>query len=450
MNKFFTKQIINQVLIGLILISIFSIGLNLRIKMVQQTIVDHPIRADAADYYLYAYNLIEYGVYSRQRPGQFEAKKPISDALRNPGYSLFLLPFVEFPPTPQMVHHITITQAIISTLTILVALGFFKAFLSWPWALGATFLVAISPHLVGVNIYVLTETLFTFFLVLLAWAMTKFAQLKNALFALIIGIILGVALLVRPTLLYFLIFLIPALFVFFPKKPKKTVFVLIVFLLIGFAVTYGPWVIRNILVNPTQSTLAIATIHKGMYPNLMYNNNPKTYGFPNHFDPEWEQRQDLSSVLKEIFSRIKEEPLKYLYWYSIGKPIFFFSWDIVVGMGDIFIYPVHTSPYFQAGWFDLTHRLMTALHWPLVVLALLTTIIVWLPVAKKMLSDNGLIVVRFASLIMIYFMLVHIVGTPLPRYSIPLRPFIYGMAMLGLHLMIKSIYRSFIKLKQTA
>jgi 4-amino-4-deoxy-L-arabinose transferase-like glycosyltransferase len=447
MNQFLTRQLIKQVLIGLILIAIFSIGLNLRIQMVQQTIVDHPIRADAADYYLYAYNLTQYGVYSSQRPGQFEAEKPTPDAQRNPGYALFLLPFVEFPPTPEMVHHIVITQAIISTLTILVAFGLFIAFLSWPWALGATFLVAISPHLVAVNIYVLTETLFTFFLVLLAWAMTQFTQRKNALFAFMIGIILGLALLVRPTLLYFLIFLIPALFVFFPKKPKKIVLVLSVFLVIGFAVSYGPWVMRNVLVNPTQSSLAIATIHKGMYPNLMYNDDPKTYGLPNRFDPEWDEREDLSSVIKEILGRVKEDPLKYLHWYSIGKPTLFFSWNIVVGMGDIFIYPVHTSPYFQAGWFALTHHLMTALHWPLVVLALLTTLMVWLPIAKKRLSDNALIVARFASLIMIYFMLVHIVGTPLPRYSIPLRPFIYGLAMLGLHMMITNAYRVLIKAK---
>ena len=441
MNKFFTRQIINQVLIGLILIGIFSIGLNLRLLMVQQTIVDRPIRADAAQYYFYAYNLTQYGVYSKQRPGQFEGEKPTPDAQRTPGYSLFLLPFVEFPPTLQMVHHIVITQAIISTLTILVALGFFRAFLSWPWALGAASLVAISPHLVAVNIYVLTETLFTFFLVLLAWAMTKFAQRKNGLLSLMIGIILGAALLVRPTLLYFLIFLIPALFVFFPKKTKKNVLVLTIFLLIGFAVSYGPWVIRNVVINPTQSTLAIDTIHKGMYPNLIYNNDPKTYGFPNRFDPEWGQRQDLSSVLKEILSRIQGEPLKYIHWYIIGKPTMFFSWNMVVGMGDVFIYPVHTSPYFQAGWFNLTHRLMKALHWPLVVLALLTTIVVCLPVAKKMLSDNGLIVARFASLMIIYFITVHVAGNPLPRYSIPLRPFIYGMAVLGLCLGTKGIWQ---------
>lgn len=330
-NNFITRAAVSQLIIGLIVISIFVIGFNLRLQMVQQTIVDTPIRADAAEYYLYAYNLTQYGVYSRQR--QFEGEKPTPDAFRTPGYSLFLLPFVEFPPTHKMVHHIVVTQAIISTLTILVAFGFFRAFLTWPWALGAAFMVAISPHLVAINIYVLTESLFTFFLVLLAWAMTKFAQLKNWPLALVIGLILGCALLIRPTLLYFLIFLIPTLFVFFQRKKAVA---LTFFLLIGFLISYGPWVVRNMVVNPTKSTLAVATVHKGMYPNLIYNNDPKTYGFPNHADPTWAQRQDMSSVLKEIGRRFKEEPLRYIRWYSIGKLTMFFSWDMGLGHTSFF------------------------------------------------------------------------------------------------------------------
>jgi ABC-type iron transport system FetAB permease component len=117
----------------------------------------------------------------------------------------------------------------------------------------------------------------------------------------------------------------------------------------------------------------------------------------------------------------------------------FLSWNIVVGMGDVFIYPVHISPYHHTGWFYLSHKIMEVMHWPLVVLALLTSVAVWLPVARGSLSDNGLIVSRFVSLMIVYFILVHLVGTPLPRYSIPLRPLIYGMAVLGVHLTVKII-----------
>jgi len=419
---------------ALIIVGVFTAGLYLRIEMANKTVVNKPIMKDAAQYYQYAYNLATYGVYSLQRPNPIDDFTPVPDAHRTPGYSLFLLPFIKVSPALKMVRLVVVTQAIISALTILTAFVFFRSFLSGPWALGGAFLVAISPHLVAFNIYVLTESLFTFFLVLLGWSMSAVAQNKSWQHALIAGLVLGLSLLIRPTMLYFIAFLIPAFFVFFQKKKA---WVLAVFLIIGFGLTYGPWVLRNKLVNPRKSTLAIATIHKGMYPNLIYNNDSKTYGFPNLFDEQWEQRQDMSSVLREIFRRFKNEPLEYLRWYLIGKPSMFFSWDMIVGMGDVFIYPVLTSPYHHhRGFFGLTHRVMNSLHGLLTILALLTSIFVWFPLAKKMLSEKGLIVARFVSLLLIYFILVHIIGTPLPRYSVPLRPFIYGLSVLGIHLMV--------------
>ena len=279
-----------QILAALTIIGVFTAGLYLRFEMANKTVVDTPIRADAAEYYLYAYNLAKYGVYSRQRPRQIENYTPVPDAHRTPGYSLFLLPFIKISPPLKMVAVVVVTQAIISALTILIALVFFKSFLKGPWALGGAVLVAISPHLIAFNIYMLTESLFTFFLVLLGWSMSAVAQNKSWRHALIAGLVLGVSLLIRPTMLYFIAFLIPAFFVFFQKKKA---WLLAVFLIIGFGLTYGPWVLRNKLVNPKKSTLAIATIHKGMYPNLIYNNDSRTYGFPNRFDPQWAQRRDM-------------------------------------------------------------------------------------------------------------------------------------------------------------
>jgi len=423
-----------QILVALIIIGVFTAGLYLRFEMANKTVVYQPIRADAKEYYLYAYNLAKYGVYSRQSPRQIENYTPAPDAHRTPGYSLFLLPFIKISPPLKMVAVVVVTQAIISALTILIALVFFKSFLKGPWALGGAVLVAISPHLIAFNIYMLTESLFTFFLVLLGWSMSAVAQNKSWRHALIAGLVLGVSLLIRPTMLYFIAFLIPAFFGFFQKKKA---WVLAVFLIIGFGLTYGPWVLRNKLVKPKKSTLAIATIHKGMYPNLIYKNDSRTYGFPNRFDPQWAQRRDMPSVLREIIRRFKNEPLKYMRWYIIGKPSMFFSWDMIVGMGDVFIYPVSTSPYHQnKAFFGLSHRAMKSIHGLLTMLALATSVFVWFPLAKTTLSEKGLIVARFVALVVIYFILVHIVGTPLPRYSVPLRPFIYGLSVLGVYLMV--------------
>jgi hypothetical protein len=53
----------------------------------------------------------------------------------------------------------------------------------------------------------------------------------------------------------------------------------------------------------------------------------------------------------------------------------------------------------------------------------------WLPAAARQVRHEALPVVRFITLLLIYFTAMHVVGAPFPRYSIPLRPFIYGMAV---------------------
>jgi hypothetical protein len=207
---------------------------------------------------------------------------------------------------------------------------------------------------------------------------------------------------------------------------------------LGFYVAYGPWVIRNsISVSGTAaSTKALDSIHKGMYPNIMYKDDPKTFGYPNRHDPGWNERKDLKSVMGEIRDRFSEDPARVMHWYLAGKPIVFFSWNMVVGMGDVFVYPVETSPYHTSKIFYFTHRFMYWLHWPLTALAFFALILVWLPSTRRILSDSQLIVARLSSILILYFLLVHMVGLPLPRYSIPTRPIIYGMSMLGLSALI--------------
>ena len=168
----------------------------------------------------------------------------------------------------------------------------------------------------------------------------------------------------------------------------------------------------------------------GMYPNVMYKENPETYGYPDRFDPEWSQRTDLAAVLEELTDRFAEEPGRHLHWYLIGKPMMFLSWNMVVGMGDVFIYPVFTSPYHESRLFFVTHQLMYWLHWPIMILASLAAIVIWLPSVQRCLSSSQIRIGRFCSVLIAYFVLVHVVGLPLPRYAIPLRPVMFGAAIL--------------------
>jgi len=431
--------------VALIILAILALGFGMRLKMVRETEVDTPIRMDAVDYYFYAYNLLRHGVFSRQTSATNISvrQKPVPDAYRNPGYSLFLLAFVEFPPTPKMIRHIGVTQAVISTLTILIAFGFLRSFLSRLWALAASMMVAISPHLIVFDIYMLTESLFTFFMVLVAYLMKKVVTNKTGGWSMMTGIGLGCALLIRPTLMYFIFFLIPVFFIFFKRTQALR---LLTFLIIGFAITYGPWIVRNLVTLKTMSdsSLAAVTVQVGMYPGAMYRNMPESCGAPQKFDPDFDSNRSMSSVLKLILERFSNEPLRHIRWYLIGKPLTFFSWKtMLLGNNDIFVYPVLTSPYHHDRMFRCTYQVMHALHWPLIIFALFSSILVWFPSAHKVFSDEAIIISRFCSLLLMYFVLVHMAVTPTPRYSVPLRPFIYGMGMLGLSISITTVSRWF-------
>ena len=413
------------------------IALAMRVVMVNQSVVEHPLSADAGEYYLYTVNMKYYGVYSRSRNILQDPQKinpPQPDAERTPGYAFFLYPFFEHPPVKAMFDNIVMVQALISSLTVLIAFLFYQSFLNWIGALLAAVLTTLSPHLIAANIYVLTETVFTFFLVCCVYAFSRLVANNNDKWAIAVGAFLGLTILVKPTMSYFIFFLVPALFVFYDRKQAVKIAVMLV---AGCYVVYGPWIVRSNLnvEDSARSSKALASIHKGMYPNIMYQDDPETVGYPNHHDPGWKQRKDYSSVLGEIGRRFAEEPLEYTHWYLIGKPVTLLSWNMIVGMGDVYIYPVKTSPYFTSGFFAFTHQLMYWLHWPLVVMALFALVVVWLPLARQVLSNKQLLVAKFCSVVVFYFLVVHMAGLPLPRYAIPIKPIIYGLSMLGLHLL---------------
>ncbi len=420
---------------------ILILALDLRIESVQRTVVPSPIRADALDYFYSAYNLKQYGVYSRTPTlPPAPAQAPTPDAVRSPGYPLFLYPFVSKAPTLAMVRSILNVQALISAATVLLAYLLFRTFLSPTVALVPAFLTAVSPHLVTMNVYVLSETLFCFLAVLAFWLISKLPTQSGWLLPLVVGIIIAAASLTRPGLQYFVVPLaILSYYHFAGKKGWRTAGLIA----LGFALTYSPWIIRNIhtLGMTTDPTLMINTLENGIYPNFMYHGDPHTFGFPYRFDPHYrELTRSVPIVLKAIYQHFLHEPGRYLDWYLIGKPIALWSWSMVAGMGDVFVYPVLSTPYAYLPQFVFTHWLMFHLHWTLVILGLIGCILVWLPARIAGLSGSALFVGRAISLHLVYWTLLLMVGAPFPRYSIPLRPFLFGMATLAAVFLINNLW----------
>lgn len=411
--------------------AIIVLSFYLREEMVSRTELPNPLRRDAGQYFSYAYNLRHHEVYSLNPAGISNPGLPLEpDAYRPPGYPLFLSFFIPQVFSARTIFSILIAQAMVSTLTVVIAWRLYSGFLGAGWAGAGAVLTALSPHLVSMNIYVLSETLFCFALVSTGGVMAALAKHPRLLIALTLGGSLGAANLVRPSLQFFPIVLSGLIaWQFRFRHGTKLAWVM----MLGFFLVLAPWHIRNLAFVERWSDpkLQVDFLHHGIYPGFMYEDRKESYGFAYRFDP---RSPDISesnaSVLYEIINRFQNEPLKYLNWYLFQKPIFFWSWNNIPGDGDVFVYPVARTPYWEDDIFKISHRFMGILHQPMVFLGWLGCILVWLPTAKKYLTLAGLSVVRYFALILIYFTLMHMVGAPFPRYSVPLRPFLYGMSLI--------------------
>ena len=406
---------------------LFAIAFGLRLGAVNQTTVPDPLRADADDYFTYALNLKHHGTFSRQTYNIDADPKP--DAVRSPGYPVFLLPLAEQPSSDFVIWRITLVQAVLGSLSVLLALGIYRRLMSEGWALGAALLTALSPHLINITTLVLSETLFIFLTLLSLWLMIRMHETGSRRLALIAGTVIACAALTRPTLQYFVVPLAGMLLLTGWRANLR----LAIPLLLGFVLVFTPWQIRNLhqTGHLSDPTLTINAFHHGMYPDFRYQDRPETTGFPYLYNPRnTEFSSSKESVLAEIGRRFREEPARHLKWYLLGKPVTLLQWNILAGIGDILIYPVTASPYIYEPLYVYTHNLMRLLHWPLVALALIATLAAWWPATARRLSATPRFTLRLLSLFMLYFIALHIVAAPFPRYGIPLRPVIYGLGML--------------------
>ena len=439
MNSKYTNK--NQkILFYVALFIIFILGFYLRLYAINHTYVDIPLRADAGDYYSYAYNMNKHGTYSNSRQSmRNENHIPKPDALRSPGFPFLVSIIAGNLPTNQQLLNITLFNGFLSVITLLltykIASSAFPLFASFLIALFAS----ISPHLINSNIYILTESLFTFLLVSAIWLSMLFLKnidRKRLLF--LIGIIIGLGTLTRPSLQYFII---PLMLFFIYKqkqstlKQKKNTILLMLF---GFAIVVSPWHVRNYISTGELSndTLIINGLHHGMYPDFKFKNQAQSYAFPYRFDPKSKEvSKSVHSIIYEIINRFKTEPARHLKWYFIDKPITFFSWNIIQGMGESFIYPIKYSPYFDKELFIKSNEIMRSLHYPIVILAVIASILIWIPFFNKILPSVTITIAQFLSLVLFYFILVHIIVAPFPRYSVPLRPVLYIMSMIPIFML---------------
>ena len=403
-----------QYIVCFFIFFLIVIGIYLRFLAIQHSLVDTPIRADARDYYSYAMNMHEWGVYSKEYQA---VKSPEPDALRSPGFPWFAYLFYA-SNQDVFVKNILIAQTIFQIISFtflsLILYRFYGAIV----ALISCWFLWTFPHFVNINIYFLSESLFTSLLAGLIGMgiLSHFSEHRKMLYSVCFALLLGLAILVRPILQYFPLFLFVILFIYHRKVTCPA----IVFLMIAL-LPMLLWGGRNLLTIGQWSdpTLMINGLYHGSFPWFMYHDLPESFGFPYHFDPQAnEVYQGVGRTLEIIYERFVADPANYTRWYLAGKQFYLWQWSIIAGQGDIFIYPTLTSPYYDEQTSLLTYAVNKFIHLFWLVVAFLGLGIMIKKIIKRENVHLGLFII---SAIFLYAILIHIIVAPFPRYGIPFK-----------------------------
>lgn len=417
----------NVLLLGLI----FSLSLLYRDAYIHNMVIDNPIRNDARQYVLYGYNLANRQIYSTSLP----TETPVPDSYRSPGYPLLVAACFLIGGEAKYYSLLLNIQAVLSALTAVMVYFLGKKILPFKWAVGGAVLVGTSPHLVAMTGYVLTETLFGFLLVLALLCFIHALEKDRVVHYAGAGTLFGMCYLTNETVL-FLPFILVAAVLISDKSPKANGknlrFMLLVFSVV-FLLFPSAWTTRNRLSLPpdvpTGGQRAVATATHGAYPGFVHKDAKYKY-FPYREDPlQPEFSSSWSGFFKILLPRIQERPVRYMSWYLFEKPFYLWSWNILQGQGDVFVYPVKSSLFDRSRVADIVRIVMKLMH-PLWVLFAFSGMI-WVIRILNRSPDNRK--AAFIFVVLVYYTLIYMIFAPWPRYAVPLRPELYLGALWTLH-----------------
>ena len=426
----------------LVIAFLFLLAFTIRTKYQAETIVDHPIRADARQYFIGAYNLYHFGVFSIEQPQHLTiSPPPTSD--RVPGYSLFLSLFMGAnKPVKQFLDQVKTTQALLGALVTVMS-----------YLLARLCFNLFPAFAVGLLIdnYLLSESLFTFVTLAGVLVFTVSWKREKWLLALLAGTLFGFSTLIRPVALLLGPFI--ALIYILDKQDLKLTSIrvivkLYVFFILGVSLIYAPYLVRSKTSQVKISDVGglLGNIVFGSYINLTHK-NPVLYGFPYRDDPECQRMQKNAKYFITVLKkRFQSNPWAYIKWYAGGKILCSWRWNIASGMGDVFIYPV-TRSGFNSGnsYLKIIHRIMKRLHWPLVILAFINPLLLGLTLWRKAPIGEEYLSSLPSIFMILYHAVLFTILFPLPRYTIPLRPYLYLLAIGSLVYLFQWIFHFFYK-----
>lgn len=298
------------------MVALTLLALGIRASYVARVVVENPVRADAAQYLRYGYNLAFHGVYSSAASQGSDA--PESDSFRSPGYPLQLAAVLSVVDNAAAFYRTQLAiQAFLSALVVPILILLARRTMREAYALAVGLLIALMPHQVTSSGYLLTETLqsLLFAACLLAFVMSL--ERHKSATAAVAGILFGLLYLTNEATLLVAPLLVALVWLRGHEArepgPRRAMIVL----LGVFAVFPLAWQIRGAVSIPSGSESlgsgrAWSAAVEGSYPGFRFGEH-SSYGYAYLADSEFRGMQEsVPRFFGVMKSRVAEDPTRYL------------------------------------------------------------------------------------------------------------------------------------------
>lgn len=306
-----------------------------------------------------------------------------------------------------------IVQALIGTGSVALLYYLGKKIFDFRVGLLAAVVYSIEPSAIRNCGYVLTETMFTFLVLLLALTSLKALESHKVKHFMLLGVVWALSSLVRPSIgMYFGVVFIA---MFFYKYEFGEVIKLSVITSLMFVAVMSPWWIRNYMqfdrFIPFTASSGNPMILGSFIDNKVIKKDIGKYPKVN---TEIETNDaEVNLAHKRISRKFKEEFWKYAYWYTIGKTIYFWK-----------------DPFYwmkgQIDWFVSTGKIIAKIsHRLILFFGVIGIVMCFAKDFKKLVLPIG---------IMLYFNVIHLPFFVMSRYSFPVMTI---MLLLGSYCIIQ-------------
>jgi 4-amino-4-deoxy-L-arabinose transferase-like glycosyltransferase len=420
----------------LVAVGITLLALALRVAYFLGADVAVPVRGDVLEYWNYAWNLAQHGVFSSAPPGA--AVQP--DAWRAPGYAFFLSLFMHQGDPERALQLAQWTQILLGTSLAPLTIVFARRFLSPAASLGAGFAVAAWPHLVVFSSTLLSETLFCLLLLLSAWfadIADRADRARTLAWALASGLASGAAALVNPLWLLFppLLALVLAL----RSRGREVAAFLLSFVLVA-----GAWQWRNAAIaDDGAARRARVNLVQGSWPEYHAawqdrGRNEIARAYANAIEDEIRTiESDPRAGRRRILERIAADPGRMAQWYLLQKPWLLWSWSVRIGWGDIYFLETERSPFDRVPVFRAIRAMFVALNPEIFALALAGALVLLARLLRRPRERDLPLAPLWLAMFFCYVTAVHAVLQAEPRYAVAYRPFEVLLAFFALEVALR-------------